>query len=583
MKNEFLKNKLSNAPTNPGCYLWKNKNNKIIYVGKAKNIKNRIKQYFNNPQNQKNSKLVEEIEDVDFIITQNENEALILENNLIKKHWPKYNILLKDSSEYPYILVTNEEHPRIIYTRNTKNKISGKYYGPLADSHFQKFKIYQLLLSVIPFRTCNKIPNKKCLRYDLKQCLGPCINKINKNDYQPWKKYINNFFHNSNKELLSIIKEKELKSAEMLDFEMAKNYMELYNGIKKIELLNITQITNDKESDYIAYYQHNNYLSIIIFKYVDKKLLNKHNEIIEINTSVDETISEFIMNYYDVNLVPEKIIISLNEDDLDFLNIKFNNKFFSPTENDKKILNLAIANAKQNLNQNILLTNTKRNTNKDCLEELSKLIDVNDLSRIEIFDNSNINFTNNVSSMCVFINGTEDKKLNRKYKLDNHITSDYEAMKILMKKRFKKQDSTLPNLIIMDGGIIQINAAKEVLKNLNLIIPIIGLSKNDKHQTNAIVLENGEVIQLDKKSKLYNFLWTMQESVHNSAIAYFRKMKINNDFVSILDNVPGLGKKRLDKINSIYKSINDLKNASLHELEQIIPKKVAIELLKKIK
>ncbi|MDE6289593.1 MAG: excinuclease ABC subunit UvrC [Ureaplasma sp.] len=581
--NENLKQKLKTVPKQPGCYLWKNKYGEIIYVGKAKNLFNRVHQYFSNINDPKKFSLVNEIEDLEYITVNNENESLILEKNLIHQHWPKYNILLKDQSDYPYIVITQETNPRILYTRKI-NKEKGTFYGPLADNNFHKFKLYKLLNETVPFRKCNKLPKQKCIYYDIGQCLGPCIKPINQEIYSKWKKYVADLFRNKNSEIYEIIKRKELNASQLLNFEEAQKYKEIYDGLKNLQIMQVMEVANNANNDYVAYYYSQNWIVINIFVYKDDKFFSKTTSIHFVFDDYEETLVEYLNNYYDLNTKPNKVIVSLSEDNLKMLNYVHNNVFELPTKKvEQEIIKTALVNAKTYLQNHLLSHEYKTNIINSGLEELRKVTGLNKLSHIEIFDNSNLNLTNSVSGMIVYLNGVFNKKLSRHYKLktiDN--ASDYEYMKEVIYRRYSKHPDGV-DLIILDGGKIQVKAALESLSKLNLNIPVIGLKKNDNHKTESIILSNYDEIKLDKNGILYILLSKMQDDVHNFAINFFREQKISNDFNSLLDGVPGLGQKRIKKLYSIYKDLDEIKKLSLEELSQVIPKSVAEELIKVLK
>lgn len=577
--NDNLKFKINNIPDKPGCYLWKNKFNEIIYVGKAKNLNKRVKQYLVNIIHPKKIALMNEVYDIDYLITNNENESLLLESNLIKKYLPKYNILLKDESEYPYIILTNEIHPRLLYSRKI-NKIDGKYYGPLADPNFNRFSIYKILNQLVPFRKCNKIPNKKCLYYDIGQCLGPCINNINPSEYQKWKDLVNDLFHNKTKKIRDLIKEKELNAAELLNFESAKEYKDISDSLQILENKQIVQMANNELADYIAYYYDNNWMSILIFKYVDNKLLSKFNMIEEVIEDEFSTLYNLIKNYYHVNSVPTKIVMASPEYILEDLNIIYNNKFKQPNNNELKIIANALENAKDFYKQNLYNYQVKNDLLQNNINELKQIIGLNTLNRFEVIDISNIQLTNSVCFVNVYINGIYSSKLSRPYILKSiENKSDYEYMKEIITRRYSSINDQV-DLIILDGGKIQIKAAIESFKAINKTYNLIGLQKNDKHQTDAIVLSDFTTIPLNKSSNLYMYLVSIQDKVHNNAINFFRKQKIKNDLVSILESIKGLGKTRINKLYKFYNDINEIKKASVEQLSQIVPTDIAIKIYK---
>lgn len=589
MKNELLKQKMQLIPKKPGCYLWKNKNNDVIYVGKAKNLFNRTHQYFDKNRDYKTQVLVNEIEDLDYIIVNNENESLILENNLIKKYWPKFNILLKDSSEYPYIVVTDEKDPRILYTRQY-NKIKGKYYGPLADISFRRYKIYELLNNIVPFRKCPRVPKQKCIYYDIGQCLAPCINKINPEEYKKWKNYVKYLFQNKNEDLIKQIIQKENSAAINLDFEQAKAYKEMAEGLENLVLNQVMEITNHKNTDYLGYFLEENYVCFVIFSYVGNKLLTKHNSIHEVYDDLNEATALFTMQYYATNMVPDKVVVAIDDDNLKSLSEIYQKQFLYPkTKQEREVMDIVVKNAQSFLKQHLLSAKKRFERTTGACSELAQLLEIKSANQIEIFDNSNINLEDPVSAMVTYINGSPNKKMYRHYKLTSTPKdSDYHFMKEVIYRRYEKVLNTkqkLADLIVVDGGQLQVKAAKESLDALGIWnkINIIGLKKDDHHKTNVIVQKDLSEIIIDKKSSLYFFLTNMQDEVHNFAISFFRKTNLKSHFKSILDQIDGLGSVRKNKLLSHYKTLGALKNASVNEMAQIIPLNVAQKVKEKLK
>ncbi|EDU19124.1 excinuclease ABC subunit UvrC [Ureaplasma parvum] len=580
--NDLLKNKLKLIPHKPGCYLWKDQFNQIIYIGKAKDLYNRTHSYFNGCKDNKTSKLVNNINDLEYIVVNNVNEALILENNLIKTHLPKYNILLKDGSNYPYIMITNEQYPRLKYVR-TYDKNKGIYFGPLADST-NKYQLFNLLNSIFPFNKCNHQPYKKCIYYDLHQC----INQVQQSTYQEAISEVKEIFKGNLDHILMILQTKEQHAVTKLDFENAQKYAEQQKALTSIINSGLVQLDNNESFDIIGFYEKNNYLVIIIFNYVKGKLLNKSADTFAIyDYEINELITSFLMQYYSQNKISSKIIVSLDDDNLLALSQRFHTKFINAqTKFHKRILKLALDNAILYFESNIKNVINKQNELDDALNQLKQILKLPDLNIIECFDNSNINLSLPIAGMIVYQNGKLNNKLNRKYNLmTTKNASDYHFMIEVITRRYQRlvsQHQKLPNLIVVDGGKLQVNAALYALAQLQINIPLIGLKKDQKHKTNAIVLTNGDEIVLDRKSILYKFLANMQNDVHNYAISFLRDKHTKSIFNSLLDNVQGLGKKRFNELLKYYDSINDLKSASDQELLQFLPKNVLVNLREKL-
>ncbi len=588
--NADLKYKLKNIPKLPGCYLWKDKYGKIIYVGKAKNLFNRTHQYFNTTSNNKTTKLVQNIYDVDFIVVKNENESLILENNLIKKHQPKYNVLLKDGSSYPYIVVTNEKNPRIVYTRDLK-KFKGKYYGPFASAKSSKYELYNLLLKIFPLRKCNVMKRNKCLYYDMHQCLAPCIKNIKDLEWKQIKNQINDFFNGDTKDIIAKLQKEELELSNNLEFEEAQKKLELINGIKEIQSQQNIIFNSKKNIDVVSFYQQENLLSIVIFSYLNGQLLAKNQQIAEINNeNINDVLSNYLMQYY---------FDSLNKPDLCYINISSSNiksltkttsiEFVSPTKGKfKQILHEGVKNAKQYFSSSYLIYQQKQNLTKKSFEQLKQVLSLDNLSLIHVYDIANLFSANQVGAMIALEDGVFNKNLYRKFIIkDLEATSDYARMQEIIYRQYKRvmqNKEQLPNLIIVDGGIIQINAAIQSLKKINLdkVIRVIGLSKDNHHKTNAIVFPNKKIIKLDKASSLYMYLLNIQEEVHRYAINFFRNKNITSKFKSKLNEIKGLGEKTIKKLMENYDNFANLKKASVQELSQYVSFKIAKKIKEKL-
>lgn len=584
-----LYNKLANIPQKPGCYLWKNKNNEVLYVGKAKNLKKRTAQYFNKANNDRIAKLVSEISDIDFILVNNENESLILENNLIKNYKPKYNVLLKDGSTYPYILITSEKHPRILYTHRYKpNK--GKYYGPFAAKDFNAYETFNFLQRIIPLRKCNVIPKTKCIYYDMNQCLGPCINKIDLKQYYYLKKKVADIFNNKVGDITLELQKLELEASNKLDFESAKKYLDLQNSLTSIVQKQVVELNESVQADIIGFYATSTYLSINIFNFVNGKLIAKHEHAMLFYDNETDAIKSYLLQFYTENKIPKKIYVNLDQKYLHSLSEILKTEFISPSKGKYKDLILtAIENAQQYLQKNEFKVIRTFNRTQGAVIQLADILSIESAELIEIVDNSNIFLETCVSGVVVFKNGRPEKKLYRKYKLDYlQQKSDFNFMYEVTKRRFHKKIVTndfMPNVFVVDGGKIQISAALKALEELELtkIVTVIGLKKDNHHKTDAIVLSNYQEIKLDRFSDLYAFLSNLQNEVHRFAITYFRDKRSKSQFTSIIDKIEGIGKTYRNKILKFYPNILEIDNTSVENLSQIIPHKLAIKLKAAVK
>lgn len=576
-----LKFKLSSAPKKPGCYLWKDNLGHVIYVGKAINLFNRINQYFAKIHDYKTSQLVNDIDDVEFFVVKNENEALILENNLIKKYRPKYNILLKDSSGYPYVVVTNEQHPRIKFTRSN-NRYKGTYYGPFASKNFFKKELFTLLNELFPLRKCDQLKKKKCLYYDIGQCLGPCINQVDKSQYDKIKEDIKHFFNGDTSEIEKNLKQHEKVAAETLNFEEANQYKNLLLALNEIKQDQTVQITDKHDIDFLGFATKQNLISLILFSYINGKLITKIQEIHEYYDDINSAVSSWLYQYYYKNQnKPKTLYVSLNKKDLNSLSKTLNIEVNKPIKGSKyEILMTAIDNALEYLNTNYQVYVANKQAKLAAIHQLKEILGVKKLSTMISFDISNLFSENKVAGMVYLKDGDFVKSRYRKYIIDNpKLTSDYDCMKFVISKFIEHHKDDMPDLIIMDGGKIQVNAAREIFAQNNVTPPcIIGLVKNSKHQTNGIVYRN-VITKLEKDTNLYNFLAAIQLEVHNTAISFYRKKHEKALFnSSIIPEIEGLSKAKKQMLITKYKTIDNIKKATIAELSQIVDKQIARQL-----
>lgn len=588
INNPLLLTKLQNIPKLPGCYLWKNKFNQVIYVGKAKNLYNRTHQYFLKTSDYKVTRLVSEIADVDFIIVKTENESLILEANLIQKYQPRYNILLKNNNGYPYILVTNESKPRLLYTRNFKASL-GKYYGPFASTDVKAYEIYKLLLKIFPLIRCANKHNKKCFYYDLKMCMGQCVNEDTVDKYDLARKQIDDFFNKGTASVIAMLKQKEQNAVNNLDFEQAQTYFDLQKSIDAISNEQFINLIDLSTSDYVAYDTKDNYVVLVIFSYVKGKLLNKHTMITKYIGNLNEQLATYLYQYYRENYQPKHIYLSLDNVNTLILRNSLHLNICNPERGkQKQIMELALKNAKNELILKYASVAMREERTTIANQKLASLLGIETLSRIELFDNSNLFNDDPVAAMVVFENGIANKKEYRKYKIKLATSkSDFDYMYEIIYRRFLrllKEKKPFPDLIIVDGGLIQVNAAKKALDQLLLTnqINLIGLVKDNHHKTKSIIKKDGTQLPLDKTSSLYFYLVNMQDEVHRFAISFFRNTHRKSMFNSIFDDVSNLGPVRQKKLLSVFDSIYKIHAASVEQLAQIIPKSVAVELKQKI-
>ena len=579
-----IKQKLSLVPELPGSYQMKNKDNVIIYVGKAKNLKNRLKSYFTGTVTGKTLMLVNDIVDFEYIVTNSELESLILEITLIKKYNPKYNILLKDDKSYPYIELTDEIYPTIKVVRNlnkkkNKNKSKSKYFGPYPNVMAAR-KTVNIINRVYPLRKCNRMGKDVCLYYHIGECLGYCKKEnIDIEKLSSMKNEIISFL-NGNKEIISKKIKNEMEIASQnLNFERAIELKSMLEDIN-ITLKKQTIILNKNYTcDIFGYYKHNNYLSVQVFFIRDGVLFGHHSDIFTIVEEKEEAIIEYIIKFYEKgNLLPKEIFV--NElVDCDILNSYLNIKVSIPKKgNIKKLLILANDNARNLLNEKEEIISKDDKARLIALNELKDILKLKKLYRIEAFDNSHLFGTFYVGGMVVFDNFIPNKSLYRKFKISIEVKDDLSAMKEVIYRRYYRvimENLEQPDLIIVDGGIQQVKVAYEVIKSLNLDIPIIGLKKDDKHRTNTVIDWNFNEISLNSKSNLFLFLTKIQDEVHNYAISYHRNIKTKGMLSSILSMVSGIGEVRKKELLKKYGSLKKIKMAPLNELEKILGENIA--------
>lgn len=545
-----LKDKLDLLPKQPGCYLMKDADNNIIYVGKAKNLYNRVRSYFTGSHDAKTTKLVSLIIDFDYIITNTETEALVLENNLIKEYNPKYNIMLTDDKTYPYICITNETHPRIIYTREVSKKI-GRYYGPYPNARAAKDTV-NLLNRLFPLRKCTKLPKKECLYYHLGQCLAPCINKVTQEDYQPLLNKIHRILKGDFASEVTELKDLMHEAAENLDFEKAIEYRNIIEGLKNLQE-DQKMDSNLVDSDIFGFYHQSSYISIQVFHIRNGKMIQRNGYLHEIIGSIEENFINFIVQFYlhNNNPLPREVIIPNLNYEFDLSKILQNRLTIPKRGQKKELVNLVNLNAKEKITELVRKKELEYNRTMGAIIELGKLLNLPTPNTIEAFDNSNIQGHSPVSAMVVFKEGIPAKKLYRKYKIRTvDGPDDVKTMHEVITRRYrrvKSQGEDYPNLIVVDGGANQVNAALQALDKMAINIPVLGLVKDATHRTSSLYFNQKEFI-INKNSDLFFFLEFLQNEVHRYAITYHHQVHSQNTFASALDNIPGIGNVRKRQI-----------------------------------
>lgn len=577
----MFKEELSLVPHMPGCYLMKNKDDIVIYVGKSKNLKNRLSSYFNREHTGKTMMLVREIDHFEYIVTNTEMESLLLEINLIKKYTPKYNILYRDDKSYPYIELTDERVPRLrIIRRINVKKIKNNLFGPYPNVGAAR-KVVEILNRVYPLRKCNTYEKRECLYYHIGECLGYCTHNVDDEVIKKMRGEIVSFLNGNTKVLTDKLKEKMSIYSDNMEYEKALEYKELLNYINITTEKQKVDLDNSVNIDVASYYCKDNYISIQILFIRGGKLLDRNRNIFPMVGDEDEELSNYLLNFYSKNVSnPKEILVPDNIDTTSFSEI-FNFKFITPIKGEKKkILSLAEDNARIYYEEE--MTYIKRDEDRifNALEELKDKLNIRSVDRIELFDNSNLFGSFNVSGMVVFKMGKPSKNDYRKYKITNDVNDDYGTMReVIYRRYFKvlKDNLERPDLIIVDGGVGQINVAREVISSLGLDIEVCGLKKDDTHSTNMLLGKDPlEEIKIDKRSDLFLLLTKMQDEVHNFTISYHKNIRSKGALSSILDNIDGIGEVRKNKLLKKYKSISKMKEASLEELEEILPIDIAI-------
>jgi len=580
MMNDLIKNKLSLLPLSPGCYLMKNEEGTIIYVGKAKKLKNRVHSYFVGVHDYKTTKLVSEIADFEYIVTHSEKEALLLEINLIKDYTPQYNIMFMDNTYYPYIQMTNEEHPRLKIVRNATQKKS-KHFGPFPDATAAR-DTYKLLNRLYPLRKCNHIPKKPCLYYSLNQCLAPCIQDVDPKAYIDIKKSIVKLLNGDIKEKVNELTEKMMKASDELNFEQAKEYRDLISHIQYVTAKQHVQFNDHIDRDILGYYVDHGYLSIQLFFMRNGKLLSRDLNLVPIGDSIQDDLQQFIVTFYQNNTLPKEILLPQDVDDA-LLKEILDCKILKPQKGNKfSLVKMAVDNAKESLEKKFKLVEKNEAATVGAMKQLGELLQIKTPHTIELFDNSNIQGAYAVAGMVCFKDGVPSKKDYRKFKIKTvDGPDDYGSMREVIYRRYYRvlmEGLTPPDLIIVDGGLGQIHVAKEVIDALSMPIKVCGLAKDDKHSTAVLLDDEGKPIPIHPKSELFFLLTRMQDEVHRYAISFHKNVRSRSLFTSLLDNVEGIGPKRKKQLLNHFKSVKKMKEADIEELKELLPEKVAIEL-----
>lgn len=580
--NNLIKSKLELLPTSPGCYIHKDKNGIIIYVGKAKNLRNRVRSYFRGSHDTKTEALVSEIVDFEFIVTESNIEALLLEINLIKENKPKYNIMLKDDKSYPFIKITNERYPRLIITRQVK-KDGGLYFGPYPDVGAAN-EIKRLLDRIFPFRKCTNPPSKVCFYYHLGQCMAHTVCHKDEAYFKGMAQEVSDFLKGQDDKIIDELKLKMNTAAQNMEFERAAEYRDLIQAIGTLRTKQRVMAKDLQNRDVFGYYVDKGWMCVQVFFVRQGKLIERDVNLFPYYNDPDEDFLTYVGQFYQEksHLIPNEILIPQDIDE-EAVKALVDTKVLKPQRGEKKqLVNLAIKNARVSLEQKFNLLEKSMEKTQGAIENLGKLLQIPTPVRIESFDNSNIMGTSPVSAMVVFINGKPSKKDYRKYKIKTVVgPDDYASMREVIRRRYSRvmrDGLTPPDLIVIDGGQGQVNIAKQVIQDeLGLDIPIAGLQKNDKHQTHELLFGDPlQVIELSRTSQEFFLLQRIQDEVHRFAITFHRQLRSKNSFSSQLDGIEGLGPKRKQLLMKHFKSLAKIKEATVDEIVTVgVPRAVA--------
>ena len=573
MDKDYLKAKLASLPNEPGSYQMKNKDGEIIYVGKAKNLHNRVNQYFTGAHDYKTTKMVSLIDDFDYIVTRTEQEALVLEINLIKKHRPRYNIQFMDDSTYPYIKLTKEDYPRILVARNIKKDRNARYFGPFPDVYAAR-TTQKLLLQLYPFRRCTKLPVKVCLYYHLGQCLGPCEHEVDPSVYDSMVYSAARFLNGDTAEVIRSLTHKMQEASENLEFEKAAEYRTLIESINKVSGRQILEKGSSQNLDVFAWYEDHGYLAVTGFLVRGGAVLNKEFRLEPLyGDGADEFVS-FLLQYYQEHPAAGTLVLPQGTD-TEVLTELLGVRIVQPQKGYRRqLLDLCIQNARKQLEEKFSTVERQDSVTQQAVDELSQLAGKR-MSRVELFDNSHTSGTFTVASCVVYDEGEPNRKEYRLYRLHTG-NSDLDSMKEVVYRRYfrlLKDGGRMPDAVLVDGGMLQIDAAAEIIDSLGLTdtISILGLVKDSHHNTSALMNRSHEIYDIDKDSGLFFLLARMQDEVHRTAIGYHRKLRAKAQTKSILDEIEGIGPKRKKLLLKTFGSFTKLKNASEEEIAAVIP------------
>lgn len=571
--NNTIKAKLELLPDSLGCYLHKDKNGTVIYVGKAKNLKNRVRSYFHGSHNTKTELLVSEIEDLEWIVVESNIESLVLEINLIQRYKPKYNIMLKDDKYYPFLMITNEKYPRLMITRRVK-KDGAMYFGPYPDVKAAN-EVKRLLDRIFPFRKCGLHEKKVCFYYHIHQCLCPVVNHVDPQVYKDMAQEVKHFLTGDDKKIINELKERMFAASEKMEFEQAAEYRDVINSIGTLRTKQRVMNHDLKDRDVFGYYVDKGWMCVQVFFVRQGKMIQRDVNMFPYYNDAEDDFLTYIGQFYQeaAHMVPKEILVP-SEIDAEAVEAVTQTKVLKPSRGEKKqLVAMATKNARTQLQLKFDLLEKDLIKTQGAIENLGKILNIPTPVRIESFDNSNIMGTSPVSAMVVFINGKPSKKDYRKYKIKTvEGADDYASMREVITRRYSRamrEGTALPDLIAMDGGAGQVNAAKAILKEIGLDIPVAGMAKNDKHQTSELLFGDPlEVVPLSRQSQEFFLLQRIQDEVHRFAITFHRQVRGKNTFSSKLDGITGLGPKRKQKLMTTFKSLKAISEADVAQVAE---------------
>jgi len=572
MERKELKEKAKLLPELPGSYQFKDTKGVVLYVGKAKNLKKRVSSYFTGSHDAKTSLLLMQVEDFEYIVTESELDALLLELNLIKKYNPRYNIMLTDDKTYPYIEITSEPHPKIIISRQYKNR-SNQRFGPYPNVKAARDTV-RILNKIFPLRKCQTLPKEPCLYYHMGQCLAPCIKEITRTDYEPIEKQIRAFLRGDIDDTVKQLTQLMNKASEHLEFERANEYKKLIEAIKTTTNQQKINLDDYIDRDIVGYHVENNLIAIEIFFVRNGRITARSHKVFETYDEPLISLENYLAQFYQKHPLPKELLLPLNLDS-NVLHELLKTKILHPKRGGKAhLVKLANLNAQEHLKEQIHLIKRTKQRTTEAVKALGELLQIPTPYRIEAFDNSNLFGEHAVSAMVVFLDGKPAKREYRKFKIQytGKTNSDIDMMKEVLYRRYYRmlmEDLPKPDLIILDGATQQMSAAKEILQSLNLDIPYAGLVKNNRHKTNHLLLPTSKTIKIDETSNIFHLLTRIQDEAHRFVVTYHRNVRSKSLFHSMLDDLPTIGVKTKLKLLQKYKTTREISRATKQELRSL--------------